>query len=189
MGGHVQAELSCLLGLRAAGYDVYFVEASGEEWDPCYDPASGCMTHDPSTGLRILQEEMERHGMGQKWCYVDGEGGFHGLPARAFRELCQSADFLFSRAGTAWRDGFFLVGKRIYLDVDPGFTQMRMPPQATPSHPGYSSVYDFADHFSVALREIEADYERQSRQARILAREFFDGKTQAMELLAAAGIS
>lgn len=150
MGGHVQAELSCLLALEKAGFEVYFVEACGEEWAPCYDPGSQQMTHDPTSGLAILQAEMERLGMGERWCFVDGEGEFYGFGREKLGELCRAADLLFSRAGTTWREEFREIEKRIYLDVDPGFTQMRMPEPGVPSRPGYASVYDFTDHFTFA---------------------------------------
>lgn len=146
----MQAELSCLLGLVRAGYEVYFVEASGQEWEPCYDPATRQMTHDPETGLSILQREFAAFGLGEYWCYINGEGQFYGFGEAKLRELCGAAEFLFSRAGTSWREEFRQIPKRIYLDVDPAFTQMRMPSSGTPSKPGYASVSDFTDHFTLA---------------------------------------
>ncbi len=157
LGGHVQAELSCLLGLERTGYEVYFVEVSGEEWEPCYDPETCHMTHDPGSGLAILRDEFERFGLGERWCYVDGEGEFHGFSQKRLEELCGAADFLFSRAGTTWREEFRRIEKRIYLDVDPAFTQMRMPPPGTLSRPGYASVHDFTDHFTLGANVGETD--------------------------------
>lgn len=150
LGGHVQAELSCLLGLQEIGCEVWFVEAAGEEWTPCYDPATGSMTRDPSTGLEIVREEMERFGLADRWCYIDGDGAFHGFSAAKLNEICREAAFLVSRAGCTWREEFFEIPKRLYLDVDPAFTQMKLPPRGTASCPGYASVWDFTDHFTLA---------------------------------------
>lgn len=157
LGGHVQAELSALLALEQLGYRVYFVEAAGDEWEPCYNPLTRCMTRDASAGIASLHGELEQWGLGERWCYVDGDGHFHGLSQQRLKQLCSEAAFLFSRAGCTWREEFFCCEKRIYLDVDPAFTQIKLPPPGTSSAPGYASVHDFTDHFTYASKIGEPD--------------------------------
>jgi hypothetical protein len=57
-----------------------------------------------------------------------------------------------SAASTTWLDELRECPKRIFVDIDPGITQFKMPPSPTPSCPGYASPYDFHFHFTCGQR-------------------------------------
>lgn len=151
LGGHMLAELNYIVGLRRLGYDLIFVEESGSTWAACYDPGRNEMTADPSHGIACLQKMLARYAPGVRWCYVDGRG-YHGLSARELCEACRRATVLFSRAGVTWVEEFSDCATRIYLDLDPGFTQFRMSPTPKPSCSGYASPYDFKFLFTFGER-------------------------------------
>lgn len=148
LGGHALAELHYITGLQQLGYDVIFVEESGSAWAPCYDPDRNEMTADPSRGIAELNRLLRPHGMQQKWCYVDAQA-HHGLSAQALRQACRNATMLFSRAGATWLEPFRECKTRIYVDVDPGFTQFRLAPK---SCSGYASPQDFTHQFTIGER-------------------------------------
>jgi hypothetical protein len=152
LGGHVLAELHYIVGLQRLGYDVVFVEESGTGWNPCYDPLQGEMTADPGYGIGVLQEVLRLHGLDRNWCYVDAQRRYHGLSADELRGLCRKAALVFSRSNTTWLDEFYECKRRVFVDVDPAFTQFRMSPAPTPSCSGYASPYDFQFYFSYGER-------------------------------------
>jgi hypothetical protein len=109
------------------------------------------MTADPSHGIACLQRLLRPYGLDRSWCYVDSTG-YHGLSGAELRAACRKADLLFSCAGVTWLEEFRECKTRLYIDVDPGFTQFRMSPTPTPSCSGYASPYDFNFHFTVGGR-------------------------------------
>lgn len=156
LGGHVLAELHCIVGLQRLGYDVVFVEESGGAWAPCFDPMRREMTTNPSYGIGILKDVLRPHGLDKNWCYVDSDGNHLGLSAQELRERCRKATMLFSRAGVTWLEEFLDCKTRIYLDIDPGFTQIRES-AIKPSCAGYASPRDFQHLFTIAERIGRAD--------------------------------
>jgi hypothetical protein len=150
LAGQVMSQVHYLAGLRRLGYDVVFVEHHG--WaKACYDPRSHEMTDDPSYGIAELKRVFARFGLG-RWCYVDAAGQYHGLSREELRRLCREAQFLFSVASTTWLEEFYECRTRVYVDGDPGFTQLRMPKTPTPSSAGYASPWDFQFHFTAGER-------------------------------------
>ena len=152
LGGHVLAEIQKLIGLHRLGYRVIFVEDAGAGWNPCFNPERGEMTADPTYGIRVLQDTLRPHGLETNWCYVDSKRHYHGIAAADLTDLCRQATLLFSRAGTTWLDEFRECHTRIYVDVDPAFTQFQMPATPHPSVSGYASPYDFQHHFTLGTR-------------------------------------
>ncbi len=157
MGGHVLAELSCVVGLQKMGFDIFFVEGCGMDQEPFFDPVGKRMTQDPARGIETLRAEFAPFGMEDSWCLIDSAGQSHGCSRAELAERCESAEFLFSRAGTSWSEEMALCRKKIYLDVDPGFTQFRMSPVPDRSIPGYASPYAFDHVFTLATRIGDAE--------------------------------
>ena len=154
LGGRLAAELQNIAGLQRLGYDVVFVEESGSSWEPCYDPVRNVMTRDAGHGLRVLQEALRPLGLADRWCYVDSERQYHGLPAAELRALCRQATLLFSLAGTTWLEEFAECRTRVFVDSDPGFTQFAMAAATKPlrSCSGYANPFDYQRHFTYGPR-------------------------------------
>src|ERR671916_3405928 len=70
LGGLAWHHLQYVLGLRALGHDVYFVEDS-DDYPSCYDPTRGVVDADPSYGLSFAAHAFERLGLAERWCYYD----------------------------------------------------------------------------------------------------------------------
>ncbi|HUI08079.1 MAG TPA: hypothetical protein VL486_13855 [Verrucomicrobiae bacterium] len=151
LGGHLLGEISNIVALQRLGYDVIVVEESGGAWAPCYDAQRNEMTADPSYGIACLQHLLRPHKLERSWCYVD-TNGYHGLSGGELRAACRKARFIFSRAGVTWLEEFRECNTRLYVDIDPGFTQFKMPATPVASCAGYASPYDFNYHFTIGER-------------------------------------
>lgn len=150
LGGHVLSQLHYLVGLQRLGCEVVFMEHFG--WpSSCYNPHDNSTSDDPSHGLAVLKREFERFGL-RKWCFIDKAGQYHGLSRDAARKLCRDADLLLSLASTTWLEEFRECRRRVYMDIDPGFTQFVMGPTSDPSCAGYASPRDFQFHFTIGTR-------------------------------------
>src|SRR5262245_46741252 len=124
LGGQAWASLQYLLGLRALGHDVFYLEDCGdttfvwdwekEEWNYELDyPSayvSACLTP---------------FGFGDRWIYRT-DAGSRGMPLGEFLEVCAAADLLILRAVPlwVWRAEYDRPRRRAFIDVDPGFTQI-----------------------------------------------------------------
>ena len=63
-GGVTWCSLMYLLGLRALGHDVYYIEDTGE----CiYDPEQNTRSEDPAYGTRYIHNALEPFGLGDRW--------------------------------------------------------------------------------------------------------------------------
>lgn len=126
LGGNLSWSLQWLLGLRKLGHQVVFVEKSHYA-DSCYDPIRKASGDDFSYGLQTTAKLLERFGLTDGWCYVDHGGGYHGMSRTAIEQLFRSAD-LFLDLGTqgAWLEEASRSGIRVFVDGEPGFTQIRM---------------------------------------------------------------
>jgi hypothetical protein len=150
LGGHQLGQLQYLVGLQKLGCEVVFIEHFG--WpSSCYNPQTNTMSDDSSFGLTVLKREFPRFGL-QNWCYIDATGVHHGLFADEVRRFCRDADLLLSLASTTWLDEFRECRTRVYVDTDPGFTQLGMTPIPGPSCNGYASPCDFQFHFTIGTR-------------------------------------
>jgi hypothetical protein len=127
LGGMAWHHLQYILGLNRLGHDVFFVEDSGDSTWACYDPDRQTNGPDPGYGLRFIAELFDRFGLGDRWIYHDALGGRrYGSYAARLMEICQSADLLLNLSGSnllrPWGEA---VAERVYVDTDPGFTQVQ----------------------------------------------------------------
>jgi hypothetical protein len=124
LGGQAWANLQYLLGLRALGHDVYYLEDCGdtsyvwdwerEDWDYGLDyPAA------------YVNACLAPFGLADRWVYRTNTDS-RGMPLRQFAELCRATDLLLLRAVPlwVWRDEYGWPRRRAFIDVDPGFTQI-----------------------------------------------------------------
>lgn len=126
LGGMLSWVLQYLTGLKSLGYDVYFVEKAGYE-NACYDPSVEVMSNDCTYGLRVVSDLLNRHGLADKWCFVDFDGAYYGLSQVKVREVFKNAS-IFIDMGThgSWLEEASQSGKTLFLDGEPGFTQLKM---------------------------------------------------------------
>ena len=126
MGGQAWASLQYLLGFRALGHEVVYLEDCGdtswvwdwekEEWNYELDyPAAyvnACLSPFDPAGQWIYRTNMSSRGM---------ELG-------AFQTFCEEADLLILRAAPlwVWRPEYDRPHRRAFIDVDPGFTQITL---------------------------------------------------------------
>jgi len=150
LGGHLLSQYHFLAGLAKLGYEVVFIEHYG--WpNACYDPRTNTMSDDPTYGLGQILPFLKSIGS-HRWCFVDAPGRWHGLQRGDVRNLCRNAAFVMSVSSTTWLDELGECPIRIFIDIDPGFTQFKMSPTPNASCPGYASPSDFNFHFTFGER-------------------------------------
>ena len=77
-GGVTWCSLMYLLGLRALGHEVFYIEDTGE----CvYDPIQNTRATDPAYGTRYICSALEPFGLGERWTFVNYDGTYHGRSA------------------------------------------------------------------------------------------------------------
>ena len=126
VGGNAWSVLQYLLGLRALGHEVYYLEESGEgSW--VYDYEAEAITTDLAYPTRYVRDCLEPLGFGDRWIYRAGAESL-GMPLARFRSICADADLLIVLGSflDLWRDEYDLPERRAFVDLDPGFTQARL---------------------------------------------------------------
>jgi hypothetical protein len=124
-GGVAWCSLMYLLGLRALGHEVFYVEDTGE----CvYDPSRNARTLDPGYGTAFIRSTLEPFGMGERWAFVNYDGSYHGRTADEVRRYCDDADLFLNLSGGVqfWRDEYARIPRSAFIDSDPGFTQLAL---------------------------------------------------------------
>ncbi|MSR20366.1 MAG: hypothetical protein EXR91_05240 [Gemmatimonadetes bacterium] len=122
-GGVTWCSLMYLLGLRALGHEVLYIEDTGE----CiYDPERDEISTDPSYGTRYIHGALEPFGLGDRWSFVNYDGSYHGLSQEVVRAFCADADLFVNLSGGSWfwRDEYAAIPRRVFIDTDPVFTQL-----------------------------------------------------------------
>jgi hypothetical protein len=122
-GGVTWCSLMYLLGLRALGHDVFYVEDTGE----CvYDPVQNTRATDPSYGTSYIKNALEPYGLGDRWAFVNYDGSYHGRRAEDVRRFCADAELFINLSGGSWfwRDEYARIPRKVFIDSDPVFTQL-----------------------------------------------------------------
>lgn len=122
-GGVTWCSLMYLLGLRALGHDVFYIEDTGE----CvYDPVLNTRNTDPSYGTAYIRQALEPFGLGDSWAFVNYDGSYHGQTAEAVKRYCADADLFLNLSGGSWfwRDEYARIPRSAFIDSDPAFTQL-----------------------------------------------------------------
>jgi hypothetical protein len=122
-GGVTWCSLMYLLGLRALGHEVFYIEDTGE----CvYDPVLNTRATDPTYGTTYIQRALEPFGLGDRWAFVNYDGVYHGRSADDVRQYCADADLFLNLSGGSWfwRDEYVRIPHKAFIDSDPAFTQL-----------------------------------------------------------------
>ena len=122
-GGVAWCSLMYLLGLRALGHEVFYIEDTGE----CvYDPVQNALATDPVYGTTFIRDALEPFGLGDRWAFVNYDGSYHGATAAAVRDYARGADLYINLSGGSWfwRDEYARIPRKVFIDSDPAFTQL-----------------------------------------------------------------
>lgn len=125
-GGQAWASMQYLVGLRALGHEVYYLEDCGDHsW--VYDWDLGDMTADMRYPASYVHECLKTIGFERRWIYRAGRRS-EGMPLAEFLAVCEQASLLIMRAVPmwVWRPEYDRPARRIFIDVDPGFTQLNL---------------------------------------------------------------
>lgn len=121
-GGVTWCSLMYLLGLRALGHDVYYLEDTGE----CvYDPVNDTISLDSSFGLQYINSALAQFGLEDRWIFVDYRSEHYGKNRAQTEAICAQADLFIDLSGGCWfwRDEYRKIPRKIFIDSDPAFTQ------------------------------------------------------------------
>jgi hypothetical protein len=120
-GGATWAVMQFVLGLRRLGWDVHFVETlDGQSIRPTGAPL------EQSENAAYLAMTMSTFGLNGAWSLVERDGaGSCGVPRAELQHFASQADLLLNISGCLTDDDLVAgPGLRVYLDLDPGFTQL-----------------------------------------------------------------
>jgi hypothetical protein len=127
LGGYAWQVAHYLVGLRALGFDVWFYEDSGY-YAPAYNPMTNEFDSRYDYGIKAAADFLDRIGFGDRWVFVDCEGGTaHGPGAGRVDVILRDSDLLVNLAGVnrippERRGGH----PAMYVDLDPAYTQLRL---------------------------------------------------------------
>ncbi len=122
-GGVTWCSLMYLLGLRALGHEVFYVEDTGE----CvYDPVQNTRAVEPTYGTTYINDALAPFGLGDRWTFVNYDGSYHGQPRDALARFASDADLFVNLSGGSWfwRDEYARIPRKVFIDSDPAFTQL-----------------------------------------------------------------
>lgn len=124
-GGVIWDYLNYVLGFRALGHEVFYLEDTGV-WP--YDPVKETITEDCSYQVGALGRIMEGFGLGDRWIYRNAaDGTFHGAGEKLARELLKSGDLLVNVSTASWFTDYDVgIRHQMFIDGDPMFTQIGM---------------------------------------------------------------
>lgn len=126
LGGQAWACLQYLLGFRALGHEVCYLEDCGRSsWVYVWEKED--WTHELDYPAAYVHACLEPFGFGARWIYRDNYRSL-GMSSESFLDVCARADLLLLRAVPLWnwRKEYERPKRRAFLDVDPGFTQITL---------------------------------------------------------------
>ncbi|MCI0704119.1 MAG: glycosyltransferase family 1 protein [Planctomycetia bacterium] len=120
VGGVVWDYGQYLLGLERFGFEVFYLEDSGE---PTYDPDRRVYDQDCSYGVAFLARELSElsPGLERRWHFRTPDGRTAGMSAAEFEKVVASAElFLNVSGGCLLRDAYMVCPRKVLIDTDPG---------------------------------------------------------------------
>jgi hypothetical protein len=126
LGGLAWHHLQYVLGLKKLGHDVVFLEDS-DDYAACYNPLTNEMNTDPSYGLRFIDKAFKKLNLNNLWTYYDSHTNqWFGKTKAEMLDFFASTDVLLNLSGVnPMRDWLLPIPKRVFIDTDPAFTQIR----------------------------------------------------------------
>ena len=123
-GGHAWAYLNYILGFRRLGLDVHYVEYMQNEH--CVDENGKSSPFYTCSNVEYFRRVMDRFGLSGCTTLLEQHGEGHvGLSHVDLERLAPEIDLLINIGGRALPQSIrAAVGRRIYIDLDPGYTQV-----------------------------------------------------------------
>jgi hypothetical protein len=126
-GGVTWDYIQYVLGFRALGHDVWYLEDSAN-W--AYDPVNQTLSADCSHNVAYLDRIMRKFDMGDRWIYRnEADGAYHGVAGgeAEAEKILRSTDVMANVSGACWlRPVTAAVKTKLFLDGDPMFTQTKL---------------------------------------------------------------
>ncbi len=132
LGGLCWHYLQFAFGLAELGHDVYYLEDGCffEEDDApwFYNPETRQMSSAPEPGMGFATAALRETPLEDKWALYDASSEtWNGPAAGVVPDLCRSADLLLNvSAANPVREPFLQIPRRVFLDTDPTFSQVRI---------------------------------------------------------------
>jgi hypothetical protein len=116
-GGMQWLNLHYLAGLRALGFEVFWLDVLGP-------PEEGAK-RSPHEMVENFRTQCEQFELAEHWAVIYDNRETLGMKERHLRSLCGDCALLINLCG-ALKDGEWLrrIKRRAYFDLDPGFTQI-----------------------------------------------------------------
>jgi hypothetical protein len=123
-GGNTWAFLQYVLGLRRLGFITYYVEQVNQE--NCIDDNWNRTGFEDSANARYFRTLIDRFHLAGHAALLEYEGaGYVGLSHADVRTLSPEIDLLINISGRLHMTQILkAVRRRVYLDLDPGYTQI-----------------------------------------------------------------
>jgi len=125
MAGVAWQAIHYLLGFRALGWDVWYVEDSGAA---PYDPRVGHVSGESDYAVRYVADVMGRVGLGDRWAYLDMmRNAVHGTSRARLDALYTEAEVIVNLCGaTAPRAEHRQGARLLYVETDPVYEQLQI---------------------------------------------------------------
>jgi hypothetical protein len=153
-GGVTWDYIQYVLGFRALGHDVWYLEDSAN-W--AYDPVKEEPSADCSHNVSYLERIMREFDLGDRWIYRnEPDGSYHGVPdERTAEKILSEADILANVSGACWlRPITSAIPRKLFLDGDPMFTHIKL---SRGSQDFLDRVHAHEDHFTFGLNVGQAN--------------------------------
>jgi hypothetical protein len=161
LGGMTWHHLQYVLGMKELGFEVYYLEDSGDTPYCCYDPVRGVTDEDPSYGLQFASKVMSRVGLSKNWAYYNKHGNKWEGPLAdrimgIISRCCLLVNLSCSNTLRPWLQN---VPVRALVDTDPVFTQIRnlVDPERKKLSDFHNAFFSFGENIGSADNAIPDD--------------------------------
>jgi len=153
-GGVTWDYIQYLLGFRALGHDVWYLEDTAT-W--AYDPVKEEPSADCSYNVGYLERVMHEFDLGDRWIYRnEADGSYHGPAGDLADSVIADCDVFINVSGACWmRDVVTRIPRKLFIDGDPMFTHIGLATLARPSYVEHLRAHD--EHFTFGLNVGHAD--------------------------------
>jgi hypothetical protein len=123
IAGHTWALLQYLLGFRRLGCETLFIDYLDRSM--CVDQAGLCCPPEGSVNLSYVRDVLSCFGLNDDYVLIGPEGeSLLGMPRSRLLERVRRSAFLLNIMGHLRDEEVLgLASRRIFLDIDPGFSQ------------------------------------------------------------------
>lgn len=147
-GGVTWDYIQYVLGFRALGHDVWYLEDTGT-W--AYDPVAQEPSAECHHNVGYLERVMHEFDLGDRWIYRNAaDETYHGPAAAHADAVIAGCDIFINVSGACWmRDVVTRIPRKLFVDGDPMFTHIGL---VDPGREGYHAHLRAHDeHFTFGL--------------------------------------